>query len=87
MTYEIELASAARRQLRRLPPAVQARLRPRIDALADEPRPPGSEKLTAEQDRYRIRVGDYRIIYEIHDRVLLVLVVEVGHRREVYRGR
>jgi mRNA interferase RelE/StbE len=55
-----------------------------VDALADDPHPPGCKKLTG-QDGWRIRVGDYRIVYEIHDRVLLVLVVDAGHRREIYR--
>ena len=54
--------------------------------LADNPRPRGVEKLEGRENRYRIRVGDYRVIYEIHDEVLLVLVVRIGHRREVYRG-
>lgn len=87
MTYRIELSSAARRQLRRLTPGMQARIRTRIDALAEDPRPPGCEKLAAGRGEYRIRVGDHRVIYEIHDEVLLVLVIEVGHRREIYRVR
>ena len=60
------------------------RCKPDIDALKDNPRPFGSEKLSGVEETYRIRVGDYRILYEVHDDVLLVLVVEVGHRREVY---
>jgi mRNA interferase RelE/StbE len=53
-------------------------------ALADDPRPPGVRKMRGADRQYRIRVGDYRVIYEIHDDVLLVLVIEVGNRREVY---
>ena len=56
----------------------------RLLVLADDPRPVGVKKLHG-QDRYRIRVGDYRVIYQIEDEVLLVLVVEIAHRREVYR--
>jgi len=57
----------------------------RILALADEPRPPGSEKLAGETDRYRIRVGRFRVVYSIADEELLVLVVRVAHRKDVYR--
>jgi mRNA interferase RelE/StbE len=56
-----------------------------IRLLADDPRPPGCEKLAGEGDRYRIRVGRYRVIYLIGDRELLVVVVRVGHRKDVYR--
>lgn len=56
-----------------------------ISALADEPRPHGSEKLSGAKDRHRIRIGDYRVVYGIEDDVLTVWVVKVGHRREVYR--
>lgn len=56
----------------------------RIQALADDPRPPGTEKL-AQQDRYRVRQGGYRIIYAVDDQAKTVLVVKVGHRRDVYR--
>ena len=61
------------------------RLRTRIDSLADNPRPPDTKKLSGAEELYRIRVGDYRVLYAIQDKVLLVLVVKVGHRREVYR--
>jgi mRNA interferase RelE/StbE len=85
VAYRVEVAPHAERQLRRLSKSVQARLTTRMKALADEPRPPGVEKLAGEENLYRVRVGDYRIIYAIEDEVLLVLVVTVGHRREVYR--
>ncbi|HTY42363.1 MAG TPA: type II toxin-antitoxin system RelE/ParE family toxin [Thermoanaerobaculia bacterium] len=57
----------------------------RILALADEPRPPGSEKLAGETDRYRIRVGRFRVVYSIADDELFVLVVRIAHRKDVYR--
>ena len=85
MSYRVSFNAHAARSFRRLPKSIQARLKPEIDALRDNPRPFGSEKLSGLEDTYRIRVGDYRILYEVHDRVLLVLVVETGHRREVYR--
>lgn len=70
----------------KLPQAIRSRVIARAEALADNPRPHGVKRLTnAEQGTYRVREGDYRIVYDIEDDVLLVLVVRVGHRREVYR--
>ncbi len=57
-----------------------------IQSLAEEPRPPGCQKLSG-YDRYRVRQGNYRILYQIQDNELVVVVVRIGHRREVYRGR
>ena len=84
-TYRIELTSRAERDLLRLPSNISRRLIPRIDGLARQPRPPGVKKLSDEESLYRIRSGDYRIIYQVRDEVLLVLIVSVGHRREIYR--
>lgn len=83
-SYRLEFTPGADRQFRNLPKDVQERLTPHIDALIRNPRPPGIKKLKGE-DAYRLRVGDHRIIYEVHDKRLLVLVVKIGHRREVYR--
>ena len=83
--YRVEFAPAADRGFRALAEDVRRRLRPRIDALAENPRPHGMESLAREKCLYRIRAGDYRIIYQIRDDVLVVLVVRIGHRREVYR--
>ncbi len=86
MRYTVDFTPAAARQFRKLPRNVQAVLRPTINAFADEPRSHGVKTLTnAEQGTYRIREGDYHIVYDIEDDVLLVLVVRVGHRREIYR--
>ncbi|MBS0151355.1 MAG: type II toxin-antitoxin system RelE/ParE family toxin [Nitrospira sp.] len=85
MLYQIEFSRQADRQFRNLPSQIQQRLRSRIDSLAITPRPQGSEKLSGVDQLYRIRVGDYRIIYAVEDNRLLVLVVKVGHRREIYR--
>jgi len=63
---------------------IQSRLKPKIESLAFNPRPPDTIKLQGFDDTYRIRVGDYRVLYEIHDNVLLVLIVDVGHRKRVY---
>ncbi|HEY7034045.1 MAG TPA: type II toxin-antitoxin system RelE/ParE family toxin [Thermomicrobiales bacterium] len=85
MRYRVDLAKRAQRQFRNLSPDVQKRVLPRIRALADDPRPPGAIRLAGEEGLFRIRVGDYRVIYAIEDDVLLVLVVAVGHRKEIYR--
>jgi mRNA interferase RelE/StbE len=83
--YEVEIARRAVKSLTRLPRREQQRIRAAIDLLADEPRPPGCVALKGEDHAYRVRVGDYRIIYEVHDDRLVVLVVRVGHRQDVYR--
>ena len=84
MPYRIDYAPAAAKQLRKFDREIYVRIRPVIDALGDNPRPSGCTVLTVEK-RYRIRVGDFRIVYEIHDSRLLVLVVRIGHRSSVYR--
>jgi len=61
------------------------RIRQRIERLADNPRPAGSKKLKGAHDRYRIRQGDYRILYSIEDAIRVVAIVHVGHRKDVYR--
>ena len=65
--------------------AGRRRLTARIQALATDPRPPGCEKLAGYEDRYRVRQGDYRIVFEIDDGERAVIVFKIGHRREVYR--
>lgn len=87
MTYRIEVAPAALRQLRKLDRTAQKRMQAAIELLAEQPRPSGAKKLVGGEGEWRVRTGDYRIVYEIHDDVLLVLVVAVGHRREIYRRR
>ncbi len=74
----------AAREIEALPLADRRRVVDRIGLLADEPRPPGCEKLVG-GERYRLRQGDYRIVYSIEDSMLVVWVVKVGHRRDVYR--
>ncbi len=83
MTYRIEIRPAAIRALRRIQRADHDRIRGAITLLAHDPRPPASRPLRG-RDGYRVRVGDYRILYTINDDVLLVVVVTLGHRREVY---
>ena len=74
-------------QLRSITRKDRVRVARTIDSLARDPRPPGVEKLRGTEDLWRVRVGEYRIIYAIRDDVLLLLVVRLGHRREVYRRR
>ncbi|MBI2320539.1 MAG: type II toxin-antitoxin system RelE/ParE family toxin [Chloroflexi bacterium] len=85
MAYRVEFSRRADRDFRALARQVQERLRQRIDALERNPRPVGAARLSAQDPLYRIRAGDYRIIYAVRDDILLVLVVQVGHRRDVYR--
>ena len=84
MKYSVVLPRSVRRTLDRLPDAVTGRILSRLAELETNPRPADVKKLKG-RDAWRIRVGDYRVIYEIHDRELQVLVITVGHRRDVYR--
>lgn len=82
-TYRVVILPAAERQLGRIDSGPRRRIDAAILALAGDPRPHGFRKLSGSEE-YRIRVGDYRVLYEIEDAVLRVLVVKVGHRRDVY---
>ncbi len=83
MAYRVVFSRKARRQFLDLPGTVRKRLAPRIDALARDPRPRGAKRLSGTEDIYRIRVGDYRIFYVIEHHGLIVLVVRLGHRKDV----
>lgn len=83
--YRVEFTSAAARAIRKLPKNVRSRLLDAIEALGDDPRPTGSKKLPGTALAWRVRAGDYRVIYEVEDDALLVTVVRAAHRREVYR--
>lgn len=83
-SYRISLKQSVLKDLKPLPARDRARVMDRIAALADDPRPHGCEKLSA-LERYRFRVGDYRIVYAVEDAELVVWVVRIGHRRDVYR--
>jgi len=82
--YELRVKPSVAKDLHTLPKADVRRILERIEALREDPRPSGSEKLSA-QDLYRVRQGRYRILYRVADRELIVEVVKVGHRRDVYR--
>ena len=83
--YRVLLEHGAERDLSRLSSEVHDRVIVAIQALALDPRPPGCRKLTGSKDDWRIRVGDYRVVYEIADQIRIVRVNRVRHRREVYR--
>jgi mRNA interferase RelE/StbE len=83
--YDVRLARRAVRSLAHLQRQEQLRIRAAIDLLAENPRPPGCVALQGEPAAYRVRVGDFRILYEVLDGLLLVQVVRIGHRQEVYR--
>jgi mRNA interferase RelE/StbE len=85
MPYRIEFRPAALRDLASLDQPVREKIAVKIDGLKQDPRPFGVEKLKGQDKRYRLRIGPYRVVYEIEDDILLVLVVRIGHRREVYR--
>lgn len=85
MSYVVEIAPAVVRQLKRLPKRAQRQITNTIKQLGEEPRPPNVKKLKGDLDLYRVRSGDYRVIYLIRDEVLVVLVLRVGHRKDVYR--
>jgi mRNA interferase RelE/StbE len=87
VTYQISVTTSAARQLRKLDPQARRRVQAAIELLANEPRPPAAKQLVGGGGEWRVRTGDYRIVYEIHDGKLLVLVVAVGHRRDIYRAR
>lgn len=85
MAYRISIDPAALREMKKLPQKIRQQIASAIDALSGDPRPDGARKLTGSRSSYRIRVGEYRVLYRITDRELLILVVKVGHRRDVYR--
>ncbi len=85
MTYRIEFTKRADKQFQALPAQVQRRIEPKIGSLAQNPRPYGAIKLSGEDNVYRIRISDYRVVYNIEDENVLVLIFRVDHRRDVYK--
>jgi mRNA interferase RelE/StbE len=84
MIYRVEISRPAAKTVTSLDKPLRRKMLTAIESLSGNPRPAGCKKLTG-REAWRIRVGDYRVLYEIHDEVLLVLVVDIGHRREIYR--
>jgi mRNA interferase RelE/StbE len=85
MRYVLEFTVSASREFRDLEKQVQRRITKKVTALCEDPFPPGSKKLKAQADHFRIRVSDYRVIYRIDGKRVVIVIVRIGHRREVYR--
>ncbi len=83
-SYTLEFERAAIRALKKLSPQASEQIQKDIEKLQNNPRPPGCLKLKGGSDLWRIRSGDYRVIYQIRDHLLVVLIVDVGHRRDIY---
>jgi mRNA interferase RelE/StbE len=85
LAYHIEFTPRAERDFKSLDGSVRGRIKRRIDALSENPFPSGIKKIEGEEELYRLRVGDYRILYQVKGKILLVLIVGIGHRRDIYR--
>jgi len=86
MAYRVELKLSAIKALAAIPNPHRRRVAGAIDGLARQPRPAGCTKLIGADNAYRIRVGNYRIVYQIMDRVLIVWIIRIAHRKDAYRG-
>ena len=86
MSSEVKFSKGAKKQFRKLPLDVQQRIQTKINDLAIEPRPNGVKKLQGDDNSYRVRVGDYRVIYEVVDDILIVTVIKIGHRSDIYKN-
>jgi mRNA interferase RelE/StbE len=83
--YTIRFKQSAAKEFKKLPAKAQARILEAIEALSGEPRPPGCRKLVGSENLYRIRVGQYRVIYEIDDGELIIMIIIIRHRKDAYR--
>jgi len=84
--YSVVVLESAKEQLARLPKKIQTQIASRIEALVDSPRPPGVKLLHVAERTYRVRSGDYRILYQVDDAKQLVTVTDIGDRKDIYRG-
>ena len=85
MKYRVELKKSAAKVLKKIPKSDQRRIRDKIDSLSEDLPEPATTKMKGDNPFHRIRVGNYRIIYEIHGNILVIMVLKIGHRKEVYR--
>ena len=85
MKYAVRLDPRTWKGIERLPDDIRGRIVRRLKSLEEDPRPPGVAKLSGAEDLYRVRAGDWRIVYAVRDRELVVVVIRIGHRRKVYR--
>ena len=85
MAYRIELSPRAQRDFRALDGYIRRRIARRIDSLSENPYPQGIKKIEGEDELYRLRIGDYRVLYQVREKILLILIVGMGHRHDIYR--
>lgn len=86
MKYKVEFKKSAAKALKLIPKSDQKRIARKIDGLAESPPDPNTTKLKGDNPFHRVRIGNYRIVYEIQDDVLLILIVKIGHRKDIYRN-
>jgi len=87
MSYEIIIPKPVQKQLKQLTPKIYPKIIEKISKLANEPRPVGAKKLTGMESEYRIRIGDYRVRYEIDDKTQLIIILSCRHRRDAYKSK
>jgi mRNA interferase RelE/StbE len=85
LAYRIELSPRAQRDFKALDASIRRRIARRIDSLSENPYPQGIKKIEGEDELYRLRIGDYRVLYQVKGKILLVLIVGIGHRHDIYR--
>lgn len=85
MTYSIEIKQSAQKELAKLPRSIADKVIKQIKVLADDPRPNGCKKLVGTDYTYRIRINDYRVVYSIFDQQLVIQVIKIGHRKQIYK--
>ena len=86
MSYRIEIKRSAAKALKKIPKANGKRIVEKIDSLAESPPNPDTTKMKGDNPFHKVRVGDYRIVYEIQEDVLVILVIKIGHRKDIYRN-
>lgn len=86
MAFRLEYKSSVKKELRKLPVADRKIIIRKIQLLGDDPKPEGSSKLKGSRDLFRIRYGDYRVIYQVQKTVLVIIIIKIGHRREIYKN-
>ena len=84
--YRIEITISAAKEFKKIPKSDRKRIADKIDSLAEKPPNPSTTKLKGNNPFHKVRVGDYRVIYEIQDDVLIILIVKIGHRKDIYRS-